>query len=33
MNPKQKKKQRIPISNKPNDDEWIFFKIMKNNWH
>jgi hypothetical protein len=32
MNPKQKK-QRIPISNKPNDDEWNFFKIMKNNWH
>ena len=24
-----KKKQRIPMSNKLNDDEWDFFKIIK----
>jgi hypothetical protein len=33
MNPKQKdKKQIIPIFNEFNDDEWNFFKIIKNDW-
>ena len=29
---KKIKKQRIPISNKLNDDGWNFLKIIKNNW-
>jgi hypothetical protein len=33
MNLKQKdKKQIIPIFNELNDDEWNFFKIIKNDW-
>jgi hypothetical protein len=33
MNPKQKdKKQIILIFNELNDDEWIFLKIIKNDW-
>jgi hypothetical protein len=31
MNPKPKK-QRMPIFNELNDDEWNFKKIMKNDW-